>query len=352
MAETSPAEMTNQRVLVTGGSGFIAGHCILQLLEQGYLVRATVRSLGREATVRSALEDAGMVNGGALSFVPADLLSDAGWDDVAAGCDFVLHVASPVPGGNVKNEDALTGPARDGTLRVLRSARNAGVKRVVLTSAFHAVSWGHPHIDRAFTEDDWTILDGPGVDAYARSKTLAERAAWDFAAAEGGPTGLVTILPVAVMGPAIGQDVSGANHVIQMMLDGAMPGFPSLFIPIVDVRDVARAHLLAMTTPGAAGQRFLLSSGPAIALRQVGAILKEHLGDAARRVPSRSLPNVVIRIGSLFNTELRAFVPDLGYAKKVSSDQAHRVLGWKARDAGEAIVAAAESMISKGLVKK
>jgi nucleoside-diphosphate-sugar epimerase len=154
------------------------------------------------------------------------------------------------------------------------------------------------------------------------------------------------------MGPAIGQDVSGANHVIQMMLDGAMPGFPSLFIPIVDVRDVARAHLLAMTTPGAAGQRFLLSSGPAIALRQVGAILKEHLGDAARRVPSRSLPNVVIRIGSLFNTELRAFVPDLGYAKKVSSDQAHRVLGWKARDAGEAIVAAAESMISKGLIKK
>ncbi|MEO3930596.1 NAD-dependent epimerase/dehydratase family protein [Micromonosporaceae bacterium B7E4] len=172
-----------QRVLVTGGSGFIAGHCILQLVEQGYLVRTTVRSMKRESAVRAVLADAGMANGDALSFVAADLMSDAGWAEAVSGCDFVLHVASPVHIGNVENADDVIVPAREGTMRVLRTARHAGVKRVVLTSAFHAVGYGHPHTDHTFTEDDWTILDGPGVDAYGKSKTLAERAAWDLMSA-------------------------------------------------------------------------------------------------------------------------------------------------------------------------
>jgi len=163
-------------VLVTGGSGFIAGHCILQLLGQGFQVRTTVRSLRSEAGVRARLGEPG----GALSFVAADLTSDAGWAEAVAGCDYVLHVASPVQPGAVANEDDLIVPAVEGTLRVLRAARDAGVRRVVLTSAFHAVGWGHPHDDHVFTEADWTVLDGPGVDAYGRSKTLAERAAWDF----------------------------------------------------------------------------------------------------------------------------------------------------------------------------
>jgi nucleoside-diphosphate-sugar epimerase len=220
-----------QRVLVTGGSGFIAGHCIRQLREQGYEVRATSRSPHPD-------------------FVQADLLSDTGWAAAAEGCDYVLHVASPVRPGHVANEDDLIVPAREGTLRVLRAARDAGVKRVVLTSAFHAVGFGHPHTDHVFTEEDWSVLNGPGMDAYGRSKVLAERAAWEFATGAG--LELTTMLPVAVMGPVTpGGAVSGANHIVQRMLDGQMPGFPDMHIPIVDVRDVASAHVAAMTIPKA-----------------------------------------------------------------------------------------------------
>jgi nucleoside-diphosphate-sugar epimerase len=331
--------MTTHHVLVTGGSGFIAGHIILQLLEQGHLVRTTVRSLAKEGSVRSVLADAGMVHGENLSFVVADLLKDAGWPEAVAGVDHVLHVASPVLPGHLKNEDDLIVPAREGALRVLRAARDAGVQRVVLTSAFHAVSWGHPHNGHVFTEDDWTILDGPGVDAYGKSKTLAERAAWQFMADEGGAMKLATLLPVAVMGPVMGDDVSGANRIVQTMLDGRMPGFPDLYIPIVDVRDVATAHILAMTAADAAGQRLLLSNGPAIPMQQIGAVIKAHLGDDARHVPTRSLPNM-------------PGVPDLGYLKKTSNDKARRVLGWTPRDPREAIVAAAESMVRKGFVTR
>ncbi|GIE32702.1 dihydroflavonol-4-reductase [Actinoplanes italicus] len=337
--------MTQKLVLVTGGSGFIAGHVILQLLGQGYRVRTTVRSLQREAAVRAVLTEAGMSGGDSLSFVAADLLGDAGWADAVAGCDYVMHVASPVHPGKVANEDDVIVPAREGTVRVLRAARDAGVKRVVLTSAFHAVSWGHPHREHAFTEEDWTILDGPGVDAYGRSKTLAERDAWDFVAAEGRGMELVALCPVAVVGPLMGREVSGTNHLVQRVLDGGMPGYPNLFIPFVDVRDVASAHVLAMTAPGAAGQRFLLADGPAIAMRQVGELLRANLGDAAGRVPTRKIPDFVVRVGALFNPELRSLVPDLGYVKKPSNAKARRVLGWQPRPAADAIVAAAESMI-------
>lgn len=343
--------MSQQRVLVTGGSGFIAGHCILQLLDQDHLVRTTVRSLDKEAVVRAVLADAGMVHGDRLSFVAADLLSNDGWADAVADIDVVLHVASPVQPGQVANEDDLIVPARDGTLRVLRAARDAGVKRVVLTSAFHAVSWGHPPRDHVFTEDDWTILDGPGVDAYGKSKTLAERAAWDFMAVEGGALELATMLPVAVMGPVMGTDISGANHIVQRMLDGAMPGFPDLFIPIVDVRDVAAAHILAMTNPAAAGERFLLSNGRALPMKEIGAIIKAALGAAARRVPRRSIPNPVLRTLALLNAEVRPIVPDLGHAKRTSNEKARDMLDWTPREPREAIVAAAESMVAKGLLK-
>jgi nucleoside-diphosphate-sugar epimerase len=340
--------MTTQPVLVTGGSGFIAGHCILQLLEQGYSVRATLRSLTKEAAVRAVLTEAGMVNGDALTFVEADLTSDDGWAEAVAGCQYVLHVASPVQPGHVENEDDLIIPAREGALRVLRAARDAGVSRVVLTSAFHAVSWGHPHTDHVFTEADWTILDGPGVDAYGKSKTLAERAAWEFV--EGGSMELATVLPVAVMGPVMGTDVTGANHIVQNLLKGAMPGVPDLYFPIVDVRDVAIAQVLAMTTPAAAGQRFLLSSRPVLAMKQVGAVLREHLGDAASSVPTRSIPNLVVRLAGIRNAQFRATVPDLGYKKRMSNEKARTVLGWKPRPAEDAIVAAGESMVRTGLL--
>lgn len=343
--------MSQQRVLVTGGSGFIAGHCILQLLEEGHLVRTTVRSLAKESAIRSVLQDAGMVHGKNLSFVAADLTSDDGWAPALADIDVVLHVASPVKPGKVANENDLIVPAREGTLRVLKAARDAGVKRVVLTSAFHAVSWGHKHSEHVFTEADWTILDGPGVDAYGKSKTLAERAAWDFMAAEGGPLELTTMLPVAVMGAVMGKDVSGSNHLIQTMLNGGMRAFPNLFIPIVDVRDVASAHILAMTNPAAAGERFLLSNGQALAMKEIGAILKAELGDAARHVPARSVPDLMLRVVGLFNAEVRPIVTDLGYAKKTSNEKARRVLQWVPRAPREAIAAAAHSMVEKGLLK-
>jgi nucleoside-diphosphate-sugar epimerase len=343
--------VAQERLLVTGGSGFIAGHCILQLHEQGYVVRTTVRSPKHQSAVRAVLTDAGMANGDALTFVEADLTRDAGWADALSGCDFVLHVASPVHTENVKDEDDVIVPARDGALRVLRAPRDAGVKRVVLTSAFHTVGFGHPHTDRVFTEGDWSVIDGPGVDAYGKSKILAERAAWDFMATEGGSTELVTMLPVAVMGPVMGKQISGANHIIQRCLDGQMPGYPNMYIPIVDVRDVAGAHVAAMTAPSAADQRFLISSGePAIAMKQIGAILKSYFGAAAQRVPTRTIPNVVVRLAALFNAEFRPVAADLNYVKKVSTDRARRVLGLRLRTSEQAIIASAESMIAKSLV--
>jgi nucleoside-diphosphate-sugar epimerase len=343
--------MTLGRVLVTGGSGFIAGHCILQLLEQGYQVRTTVRSLGRESAVRSTLREAGMTHGEDLSFVEADLTVDAGWADAVRDIDFVLHVASPVHTENVKDENDVIAPARDGALRVLRAACNAGVKRVVLTSAFHAVGFGQPHTDRTFTEDDWSPVEGPGVDAYGKSKILAERAAWEFMATADGTTELTTLLPVAVMGPVMGNEISGANHIIQRSLNGQMPGYPNIYIPIVDVRDVAAAHVAAMTAPGVAGLRVLIANGePAIAMKRIGTILIEHFGNAADRVPTRTIPNFVVRLTALFKPEFRSVAADLNYVKKVSDDRARQLLGLQPRTSASAIIAAAESMIARSLV--
>lgn len=307
--------MTKQRVLVTGGSGFIAGHCVLRLLDQGYLVRTTVRSLAKESAVRAVLTDSDD-----LSFAEADLMSDEGWAEAVSGCDFVLHVASPVRLGPVTDENDLIVPAREGTFRVLRAARDAGVRRVVLTSAFHAVGWGHPPADHTFTEDDWSVLDGPGIDAYGKSKTLAERAAWDFIGTEGGSTELVTVLPVAVMGPLLGPEVSGANHIVQLILDRKTAGLPDLWIPIVDVRDVADAHVLAMVTPEAAGQRFLLTGGPALRVSEIAALLEVPFEDA----------------GAVADPE-----------RKVSGEKARRVLGWRPRDPGDAVLAAADSLVRR-----
>ncbi|WP_410813509.1 SDR family oxidoreductase [Micromonospora sp. 067-2] len=337
-------------VLVTGGSSFIAGHVIAQLLDQGYTVRTTIRSLIKENTVRSALRLAGVTGDEALTFVEADLMQDTGWRAAVAGMDFAIHLASPIHTGKVKDEDEVISPARDGALRVLRAASDAGVRRVVLTSAFHAVGFGHGHIDHVFTEDDWSPLNGPGVDAYGRSKILAEKAAWDFNKKPGQKMELTTILPVAVMGPLIGNDVSGANHIIQRSLNGKMPGYPHLFVPIVDVRDVAAAHIAAMTRPEAAGERFLVGTGePAVAMKEIGAILKRDLGAQASKVPTRSIPNIVVRAAALFNDEFKSVAADLGYVKRVSNDKTRTLLGIAPRPAREAIVAAGRSIVDHGL---
>jgi nucleoside-diphosphate-sugar epimerase len=338
-------------VLVTGGSGFIAGHVITQLLDQGHTVRATLRSLRKEDAVRAVLRGAGVTRDDALTFVEADLVQDAGWAEAVSGTDHVVHLASPVHTGKVEDEDEVVAPAREGALRVLRAAEDAEVRRVVLTSAFHAVGFGHGHIDHVFTERDWSPLHGPGVDAYGRSKILAEKAAWTFADEPGHKVELTTILPVAVMGPVMGEDISGANHIVQNSLTGRVPGYPNMFVPIVDVRDVAAAHVAAMTAPGAAGERFLVGTGePAIAMKDIGAILRSDLGAAASKIPTRTIPNVVVKATALFKDEFKPVAADLGYVKRVSNEKARTVLGLTPRPAREAIIAAGRSMVARGLV--
>lgn len=337
-------------ILVTGGSGFIAGHTIIQLLNQGYRVRTTIRSLSRADRVRDVLTGAGAAHLDQLEFVAADLTADAGWTEAVAGVGGVLHLASPVMPGHVDNEDDLIVPAREGALRVLRAARAAGVGRVVLTSAFHAVGFGHGPIDHVFTEEDWSPLDGPGMDAYGRSKVLAERAAWDFAAQADAPE-LVTILPVAVLGPVLGEQISGTNTILKRIMSGAMPGFPDLSIPFVDVRDVAAAHIAALNTPDAAGRRVLLAAQEsATPLREVGAVLRAEFGDRASKVPTADIPSAQIRAGAQTQPELRAMVPDLGYVKRLSTVRERDLLGITARPWQQAVIDGARSMLERGLI--
>lgn len=246
------------KVLVTGGSGFIAQHCIIALLAQGYDVRTTVRSLSREAEVRANLRNGGAEPGDRLTFVEADLMSDAGWAEAAAGCTYVFHGASPTPSGDQVREEDWIRPAVDGNLRVLRAARDAGVKRVVLTSAFGAIGVGHKPRNHPFDETDWSDLTG-NVAPYQKSKTLAERASWDFIANEGNGLEMATVNPTMVLGPALGVDYSHSIRTIKQMLDG-QPGYPKIKTCIVDVRDVADLHIRAMIDPAANGERFLATS--------------------------------------------------------------------------------------------
>ncbi len=343
--------MTPQIVLVSGGSGFIAGHCIAQLLEQGFHVTTTVRSLDREPAVRASLAEAGVDAGDALRFVAADLTKDEGWAEAAAGATFVLHVASPFPLEIPDHEDDLIVPARDGALRVLRAARDAGVQRVVLTSSFAAVGYGHPRTSRLFTEEDWTDVNGPGVTPYVKSKTLAEQAAWRFVEDEGGGLELATINPVGVFGPVLGKDFASSVEIVRRIVDGALPGYPNLSLQAVDVRDVASAHLLAMTNPAAKGQRFLATADGVFTMKELGGVLKSNLGDAGKRVPTRSIPNIGVRIAALFDKPLRQIVPELGDVKEASNAKAREVLGWTPRTKEDAVVATAESLIRLGLVK-
>lgn len=339
-------------VLVTGGSGFIAGHCIAQLLAAGRQVRATVRTPQREAVVTSMLQQCGAQPDDRLSFAVADLESDAGWRAAAAGCEFVLHVASPFPLGAPKHEDELIRPARKGALRVLRAARDAGVRRVVLTSSFAAVGYGHAPQSEPFDETAWTNVDGPAVTAYTKSKTLAERAAWDFIEREGGGLELTAVNPVGVLGPVLGADYATSVRFVKMLLDGAIPGCPRIWFGVVDVRDVADLHLRAMVHPAAAGQRFIASAGDAMSLLDVAHVLKTALGDRANRVPTRRLPDWVVRLGAVFSPSLRQLAPQLGKVRNASSAKARQVLGWTPRPREEAVAAAGESLIRLGLLNK
>lgn len=342
--------MSDELVLVTGGSGFVGAHCIIKLLNVGYRVRTTVRSLDRETEVRATVKEGGAEPGAALSFAPADLLSDAGWAKAVAGCRYVLHVASPFPLKVPKHEDELIMPAREGALRVLRTSRDAGVKRVVLTSSFAAIEYGHKPQAAPFDETSWSDVQVDGVTAYAKSKTLAERAAWDFLVREGGELELSAVNPVNIFGPALGTHYATSVLIAKRMMDG-FPACPRVFTGLVDVRDVADLHLLAMTHPAAKGERFIAAAGDFISFLDLGKILRRRMGAAARRVPTRELPDWLLRVGALFDPSIKAILPELGKRKNATNAKAKRLLGWSPRSNEEALVATAESLVRLKLLK-
>src|ERR1700749_2569189 len=265
------------RVLVTGGTGFVGAHCLVQLLAAGHEARTTVRDLKREGEARAMLRRGGAGDvGERLTFVRADLSADAGWAEAIRGCDTVLHVASPFPVTVPKDENELIVPARDGALRVLRAARDAGVERVVLTSSFVAIGYGHQARTAAYTEADWTDLNAPGLAAYTKSKTIAERAAWDFVAREGGKLELAVVNPVGIFGPVPGADYAPSILIVKRLMDGAVPACPRLFFGAVDVRDVADLHLRAMTHAAARGERFIAMADGTLSLLDVAKVLRDH----------------------------------------------------------------------------
>jgi dihydroflavonol-4-reductase len=339
-------------VLVTGGSGFIASHTILQLLNAGHSVRTTVRDLKRESEVRAMLRQGGVEAGDRLSFFAAELQSDAGWAAAVANCDYVLHVASPFPANVPQHEDELIVPAREGALRVLRASRDARVKRVVLTSSFAAIGYGQPPRSTPFDETNWSDTAGRDVTAYVKSKTLAERAAWDFIAQEGGALELSVVNPVVVFGPVLGPDYSTSVVLIQRLMPGTVPGSPRLSFGVVDVRDVADLHIRAMTHPAAKGQRFLAVAGDFMLIHDIAKVLKNRMGEAAKKVPTRQLPNWLVRLAALGDPTVKQILPELGKPKNGTNEKARHLLGWTPRSREEAIISTAESLLDLNLLKK
>lgn len=334
-------------ILVTGGSGYIASFCIAQLLNEGASVRTTVRSLSREAEVRAAVGRLAPTE--RLEIVAADLNADAGWAAACMGCTGVLHVASPLPSSNPTDEDELIRPARDGALRVLSAARDAGAKRVVMTSSTAAVAYGHGSRSEPWTEADWSDpTDRSDSSAYERSKMIAERAAWDWHLREGAPLELVTICPGAVIGPVLGQDFSASIDIVRKLVDGSLPGLPRFGWPLVDVRDIADLHVRALRTPAAAGRRYI-GAGPFRWMEDIAGMLRAGAPELARKVPRRRLPNWLVRLSSAFDPVVRGRLFELGKERPVSAERAERELGWRPRPDQEAIVDTARSLAATGV---
>ncbi len=340
-----------ERVLVSGGSGYIAGFLIRQLVSEGWRVHSTLRSLDREAALRQLLA----VNNDRLRFFAADLNADAGWAEAMAGCTHVAHLASPLPAGVPKHADELIVPARDGALRALRAAKVAGVKRFVMTSSVAAISYGRGRGVHHFTEADWTVLDRPGVSSssvspYIRSKTIAERAARDWVAKEGAGIEFCSINPSVVLGPVWSADYSASVMLIQKLLDGSLRACPDFGFGVVDVRDVADLHVRALTAPGMAGERFI-ASGRFMKLREVADVLRAALGPQARKVTTRDVPDWLVRVAAVFNPVARAVVSELGSVRHQDASHAKAVLGWATRPEEQSIVDTARCLIELGIVK-
>ena len=343
------AEANDRTILVTGASGFIAMHCILQLLEQGFRVRGTLRSPSRETSLRATFGkhvDAG----DRLTFFTANLMDDEGWAEAIEGCDAVLHVASPLPRTPPKHEDDLIVPAREGVLRVLRHSAELGVRRVVMTSSVAAVLYGHERDgSKVYDESSWSIPEKT-AGAYEKSKTLAERAAWDYMASlpDGHPLEFVAVNPGLVLGPILDEDYGTSGEAVRKLMRRDLPGCPPIGYAPVDVRDVADAHLRAMDVPEAAGKRFILAIDHAW-FGEIADILDEHLRDRGYRIPTRRLPGFALRIAALFDRTARLVIPEIGLRMDLSNERAKQVLGWQPRSLETMVRDMADSMIEFGV---
>ena len=339
---------SGKTVLVTGGSGYLAGWVIVGLLQRGYRVRTTLRDLSREKQVRAALTRE-VDSADLLSFYAADLLSDEGWDAATAGADYVLHVASPMGQGEMKPD--LVRPAREGTVRVLNAAARAGVQRVVYTSSTVAAQSAtvpgelQPRSD----ESTWTDVQQKGLPEYPRSKTLAERAAWEFIERDRSGMTLTTVLPGMILGPVMKDHISGSLELVSRLLTGRFPAIPHIGFAITDTRELVDLHLTAMLAPEAANQRFL-GVGDFLWVDEIANLLRERLGAAAEKVPVRKLPDFVVRVAGLFQYEARFMLPLLGKRREYDVAKAANILDWRPRPARDAVLTCAESILRSGLV--
>lgn len=336
-------------VMVSGGSGFIAGETIRQLLAKGWKVHTTVRDLAREAELRLQLGGTPQT----LKFFVADLMNDAGWAEAIAGCSHVCHMASPFPSAVPKDENELIIPAREGALRALRMAKAAGVTRFVMTSSSAAIAYGHPPGKTDYDESDWTNVEAPGVQPYVKSKAIAERAARDWMEQEGGQIEYCAVCPVLVLGPVQSSDFAASVEPVQRLLDGSVPALPDVGFSIVDLRDIAALHVLALEAPAdkVAGERFLGCSGPFFKFADVAKVLRDNLGPQARKVPTRRMPAWGLRILALFTPAAKQLLGEVGRTRATSSARAQSVLGWKPRPPEESILDCARSLIERGIVK-
>ncbi len=330
-------------VLVTGGSGFLGGWCLVELLRRGYRVRTTVRDLAREGEVRAAIGSE-VDPGDRLTVLAADLRGDDGWEQAVDGCDYVLHVASPFPPVQPKDPDELIVPAREGTLRVLKAALDAGVDRVVVTSSVAAITGGTKPVSGPLTERNWSDPANPKLSPYACSKTIAERAAWDFMQERGASEKLATVNPGAILGPVLSDDRSFSLQAIERLL-GGMPGVPRIGFSFVDVRDVADLQIRAMTAAEAGGERFI-AVAEFLWMADVAAVLRDRLGEAAAKVPKRGIPDFLVRAMSVFDPSIRSIVGQLGRKTELSSAKAREQIGWSPRPTGDTIAECAESLLA------
>ncbi len=345
----SDAPVSSAPVLVTGASGYIAQQVILLLLEKGYTVRGTLRSLDKGPALKELLAKENP-KAAEIELFAADLMSDAGWDEAVAGCEYVHHVASPIPPELPKDPNDLIVPARDGALRALRASKAAGVKRVVLTSSCASIAYGYKQLPEVMTEENWSNPDVlEDNTAYTRSKVIAEKAAWDYVNGEGQGLELACINPSAVLGPVLSGDFSASVQLITQLMSGQLPAMPKLGFQIVDVRDVAAAHVAAMEVPEAAGERFA-TAGDYYWFTDIADVLREKYPAYAKKIPSRKLPSFLVSILTIFNPVMKQIVPELDKRRYVNAEKAQRVLGVNFRPGKESILAGADSLIAHKVV--